>query len=255
MTIDQIVYLVASLLLAGMAVFILLGQRTLREARKLPYFMLRRERVVRGWRVVLLGLLIGLASLLTFVLGRRAAYVIYRPTPSQTSTSTRTPTSTISPVPSITPTSSITPIPSATATATITPTPQLPGEIRILIRETVTPNPEALFSPILVAERLDGFNQAINPQEGFTSPQGRLFGAFNYDNLQDGVRWTAIWYLDAEVICLETQPWDGGTGGYGYTECEPEIWMPGRYEIQLFFADEWKGSASFEVLGSDSTTN
>jgi len=255
MTTDRIVFLVASFLLICMVVLIMVGRRSLQEARKLPYFMLRRARVVQGWRIILLGGVVGIASILTFTLGRRAAYVIYPPTPSNTPTHTQTPTSTITPIPSVTPTPSITPIPSSTATATVTPTPQLPEEIRMLIRETITPNPEALFSPILVADRLDGFNQAINPQEDFTSPEGRLFGAFSYNNLQDGVRWTAIWYFNQQVICLETQSWDGGTGGYGYTECEPDVWLPGRYDIQLFFADEWKGSTYFEVLRVEGGTD
>jgi hypothetical protein len=255
MTTDRIVFLIASFLLICMVVLIMVGRRSMQEARKLPYFMLRRARVVQGWRIILLGGVIGIASILMFTLGRQAAYVIYPPTPSNTPTHTQTPTPTITPIPSITPTPSITPIPSSTATATITPTPQLPEEIRILIRETITPNPGALFSPILVADRLDRFNQAINPQETFTSPEGRLFGAFSYNNLQDGVRWTAIWYFNQQVICLETQAWDGGTGGYGYTECEPDVWLPGRYDIQLFFADEWKGSTYFEVPGLEEGTD
>jgi type VI secretion system secreted protein VgrG len=217
--------------------------------------MLRRARIVQGWRILLLGAFIGIASILTLTLGRQAAYVIYPPTPSNTPTPTQTPTASITPIPSITPTASITPIPSVTATSTVTPTPQLPEEIRILIRETITPNPEAVFSPILVADRLDRNNQPINPQVEFSSPQGRIFGAFSYNNLQDGVRWTAIWYFNQQILCLETQVWDGGTGGYGYTECEQETWLPGQYDIQIFFADEWKVSTYFEVLEPKSTAD
>jgi type VI secretion system secreted protein VgrG len=142
-----------------------------------------------------------------------------------------------------------------TPTTTITPTPQLPEEIRILIRETITPNPEAIFSPIQVAARIDRFNQPINPQEDFISLEGRLFGAFSYNNLQDGVRWTAIWYYNDQILCLETQAWDGGTGGYGYTECEPDNWLPGRYDIELFFANQWKASTYFEVLELEEPTS
>ena len=254
MTINQSVYLAASFMLLGMVVFLIFGVRAVGDARTLPYFMLRRSRLVQGWRILILGITLGLASLLTFTIGPRAVYVVYPPTPSRTPTRTQTPTATITPIPSITPTASVTPIPSETATATITPTPGLPEEIRILLRETITPNPEAIFSPILISSRIDGFNQAINPQEDFIITQGRLFGAFSYNNLQDGVRWTAIWYFQEEILCLETQPWDGGTGGYGYTECEPELWVPGRYDVQLFFGEEWKVSTNFEVLGSESAT-
>lgn len=248
MTIDQTVYLIALFFLLGTFVLILVGRRGLVEAGKLPYFMLRRSRVARSWRVIILGIAFGLASILTITLGRQAAYVIVPPTPSVTPTMTNTPTATITPIPSITPTASITPIPSITATSTETPTPQLPEEVRILIQETTTPDPEAVFSPIQVAKRLDGFNRAINPQDDFTAVEGRLYGAFSYNNLQDGIRWTAIWLFEGEVVCLETQAWDGGTGGYGYTECEPETWQAGRYDIQIFFGEEWKVSTYFEVL-------
>lgn len=254
MTINQSVYLAASFLLLGMVILLILGGRALSDARRLPYFMLRRSRVVQGWRILILAIALGLASLLTFTIGPRAVYVVYPPTPSRTPTSTQTPTATRTPIPSITPTSSVTPIPSETATATITPTPGLPEEIQILLRETITPNPEAVFSPILVSSRISSFNQAINPQEDFNQPQGRLFGSFSYNNLQDGVRWTAIWYFQDEIVCIETIPWDGGSGGYGYTECEPEAWLPGRYDIQLFFGEEWQVSTYFEVLGLETPT-
>jgi len=254
MTINQSVYLAASLMLFGMLFFLILAVRAMGDARSLPYFMLRRSRVVQGWRILILAISLGLASLLTFTIGPRAVYVVYPPTPSRTPKSTQTPTATRTPIPSITLTASVTPIPSETATATITPTPGLPDEILILLRETITPNPEAVFSPVLVSPRIDSFNQAINPQDDFNLPQGRLFGAFSYNNLQDGVRWTAIWYFQDEIVCLETLPWDGGSGGYGYTECEPEQWLPGRYDIQLFFGEEWKVSTYFEVLGVVTTT-
>lgn len=233
-----------------MMLSIYLGWRRLRDARKLPYFILRRARMAQGWRILLLGITFGTAGLLLFTIGPRAAYVFYPPTPSRTPTLTRTPTSTITPIPSITPSPSITPIPSETATPTITPTPLLPEEIRVLLRETLTPNPEAAFSSIQVASRIDRNYQAIEPQEDFIEPEGRLYGAFSFNNLQDGVRWTAVWILEGEIICLDTLLWEGGTGGYGYTECEPEAWSPGRYEIQLFFGDEWKGTTFFEVLSA-----
>ena len=48
--------------------------------------------------------------------------------------------------------------------------------------------------------------------------------------------------------------WDGGTGGYGYTECLPEGgWAEGSYEVQVFIGDQWKSSARFDVLGDPAT--
>ncbi len=64
------------------------------------------------------------------------------------------------------------------------------------------------------------------------------------------MRWTALWLRGDEVVCVpDTQIWEWGTGGYGYTECEPANgWRPGTYIIQMFLGDQWWTSASFEIL-------
>lgn len=254
MTIDQTVQLIALAMFAGLVFFVWIGWSQIREANRLPYFMLRRDRVVVGWRLLLLGLALGAGGLVVQFFGRPAAYVIVPPTPSTTPTPTITPTPSITTTPSITPTPTITPTPSITPTPTPTGTPTLPDQITVLFRETVTPPPDAAFSPLQVGTRLGPGNQAVNPRDVFILPEGRLFAAFSYNFLEDGVRWTAIWYRGDEIVCLETQPWDGGTGGFGFTECEPEAgWAPGEYEIQMFLGQTWKVSTRFTVLAGTET--
>ncbi len=249
LTIDQTVQLVALVLFAGLAVFMLVGWREILGARRLTYYLLRRKRVNRGWQMVAMGFVLGVAGLAVQFFGRQAAYVIVPPTPSITPSPTITPTPTITGTPTITLTPTITGTPTITPTPTVTGTLTLPEGITVLFRETVTPRPDAVFSPIQVARRLDASNRAIDPSDTFENPIGRLYGAFTYDNLQDGVRWTAIWLHEGEIVCLETKPWDGGTGGFGFTECEPEVWLPGEYEIQMFVGEEWKVSTRFTVVG------
>ncbi len=252
---DQALTLATLGLLAGFLVAALAGWRQLQSARELSYFMLRRQRIAQGWRMLLIGGGFGVLALALQLFGRPLAYAINPPTATPTASPTVTSTPSITPTASVTPTPSITPTASVTPTPTITSTPLIPEEIRVLLRETVTPNPEAAFSAIQVATRLDGGNQPINPAQEFRLPLGRLYGAFSYNNLQDGVRWTALWYRGDQVVCLETMEWDGGTGGYGYTECEPEGgWLPGEYEIRIFWAETWKVSAHFTVLGEPSAT-
>lgn len=254
MTIDQTVHLIALVLFAGLVLFGLLGWSQIREANRLPYFMLRRDRIATGWRLLILGLLMGAVGLVVQFFGRPAAYMIVPPTPSSTPTPTITPTPSITPTPTITQTPSITPTPTITPTPLPTNTPTLPDQITVLFRETVTPPPDAVFSQPQVATRLGPGNQPINPQTVFIQPQGRLYASFSYNFLQDEVRWSAIWYREGEIICLETQPWDGGTGGFGFTECEPESgWIPGEYEIQMFLGETWKVSTRFTVLGGTQT--
>ena len=254
MMIDRTVQWVAIVLFCTGLLLLILAVVQFRAARKLPYFLLRKEGMMRGWRLALMALLCMACTPLVLTLGKRAAYVIIQPTPSATPSPTITMTPTITSTPTITDTPPATLTPTLTSTPTDTPTPQLPAEIKLLIRETQTPQPDAVFSPILVARRLNQQNEAVDPQDEFENPLGRLYGAFTYDNLSDGVRWTAVWVLGEDVFCIETQPWDGGTGGYGYTECAPERWLPGEYEIQIFYGEEWKVSARFEVIDGQPTT-
>jgi hypothetical protein len=254
MTIDQTIILMTIIFGFGVLVAVWIGWVQIQAARKLPYYLLRKERTLIGWRWFALAAMFGLASIVSASLGQRAVYALYPPTPSITPTATKTFTPTITPTLKNTNTPTITLTPTVTPTATQTPTPALPEEIHVLLlRETQAPDPEAVFSTVLVARRIDRQNRPIGATELFMNPVGRLFGTFTYDNLTDGLRWTAIWYAGSELICLETQAWEGGTGGYGYTECEPGVWLPGEYEVQIFLGETWMVSTRFTIEGDPPT--
>lgn len=255
LTIDQTVDLINILLVAGVLFAAGLGWTEISRARQLPFFLLRRERISRGWRILLLSALLGASAVVVRLFGRPAAYIIVQPTPSTTPTATRTSTPTITNTPTITLTPSISPTSTITGTPTPTATPHIPDAIAVLFSETITPNPEAVFSPVEVSDRIDSINRAIDPGISWANPLQTLYGAFTYDFLEDGVRWTALWYLEDQVICVESEPWIGGTGGYGYTECLPaDGWTPGDYEIQLFLGEQWKVSTVFSVAGDPVTS-
>jgi hypothetical protein len=63
-----------------------------------------------------------------------------------------------------------------------------------------------------------------------------------------------LWYRGEEVVCFESKLWDGSTGGYGFTDCTPEAWIPGEYEVRMFVGELWKVSARFTVLGAGTPT-
>ncbi len=242
-TIPQIVEIVALGLFLCLAIVTWQGIRLVTGSRSLRFYRLRRNRTSLGWRLILLGVVLGVAGLSVQVFGTRAVYAVIVPTPSLTS----------SPVPSMTPTATLTPTltltPLVSDTPTITPTPSIPEELLLTFNETVTPQANAAFSPIVVAPRLDRSNLPLGGSDTFRNPPRRLFGAFTYNNLSNGVRWTALWYRDSESICEESKPWDGGTGGYGYTECAPEGgWLPGSYVIQMFLGESWKISTEFTIV-------
>lgn len=255
MNIDRMVQVAVLILGGGFLILAYVGFRIARASRDLPYFLMRRSQLVRGWRWIALGVVLAIVAVSLQVAGRQIVYAVYPPTASLTATGTETLTPTITQTPTISPTPSITPPATMTYTPTVSTTPVLPDAINVLLQETVTPNPDAAFSEIVFATRINDSIQPVAPSDVFVNPVGRLFGAFSYNNLSDGVRWSAIWLqLDSGILCVESQVWDGGTGGYGYTECEPEAWQPGEYEVQIFFAETWQVSGRFTIEGEPPTT-
>jgi len=69
-------------------------------------------------------------------------------------------------------------------------------------------------------------------------------------------QWTALWFRDGELVCFESFPWNGGSGGFGFTECTlpPSEWLPGEYEVQIFVGETWKVSGYFTVTGTPPTS-
>jgi hypothetical protein len=224
--------------------------RTIQSARQLTFYRLRGERTTAGWRLFGLSLgMFALAAWLAFY-GEPVAYRYFPPSPTPTLTPSITPipSATVSPTITLPPT--MTDTPSTTDTPTPTSTPFLPLSIEALFESAVTPNPEAAFSPIEFSTRYDGLN-AIQPATVFVNPIDTMYGVFSYDQMIPGVQWTALWLREGELVHYETKPWDGTTGGYGYTDCTDPIggWQPGMYEVQIFVGADWKVVGRFIVEG------
>jgi type VI secretion system secreted protein VgrG len=229
------------------------GIRTIRRARSLRFFRMRRDRMVRGWRLIFFGISLGGIALLVRSFAEPIAYQYFPPTPTVTFSPTVSLTPTITVTPSITLTPTITLTPSVSDTPTITPTPRIPLAIEANFESTITPNPQAIFSELVFTQGIDEETYApLNPGEVFQNPVGHVYAIFSYDGMVDGSQWTAIWYRGDELVHFETQPWDGGTGGLGYTDWDPDAsgWQPGEYEVQIYVGHEWKVSGFFMVEGS-----
>lgn len=241
--------------IAAVIFSILAGVRSINKGRKLKFFRMRRDRMVRGWRLVFFG--IGMVFV-SFFLNNYAEPVVYNffpPTATLTTTPTVTQTPTITLTPTITDTPTITLTPAITDTPTITPTPRLPLAIEAEFTSIVTPNPEAVFSPLIFAPRLDEDFQPIDPSSIFQNPVGKLYAQFSYNNMIPGVQWTTLWFRNGELVNYETKPWDGQFGGWGYSDWDPEPheWMAGEYEVRFYVGIEWKVTGIFEVQGDPPT--
>lgn len=232
------------------------GIASIRKARTLPFFRMRREEMVRGWRLLLLWAP-GMA-LLAYILNSHAEPLIYRfypPTPTSPPTATITLTPTISLTPTITVSPTITLTPAVSDTPTVTSTPHMPLAVEMQFESTITPNPEAVFSPLTFTDGLDDQYRPLKPGSVFQNPIAHMYAVFSYDGMVVGSQWTALWYREGELVHFETIPWNGGSGGLGYTDWEPDPseWLPTEYEVQIFVGTEWKRSERFMVEGEPPT--
>jgi hypothetical protein len=237
-------------LLLGMLTFFL-GVRSIRAGSRLQYFRKRHDRMVHGWRMIFAAFGFGITAFLVNSFAEPVAYRVFPPSP----TITLTPSITITP--SISPTSTITLTPTITETPSITNTPALPSEVQSRFESTITPQAPPTFSALVFGRNLDENFQLEEVASEFENPITEIFGVFSYDKMTPGAQWTALWYRNGELVFFETLPWNGGTGGYGYTSWAPASneWQPGTYEVQLFVGTEWVPDASgtFTVTGDPPT--
>jgi len=242
------------------AIFVFwMGIRSIQSARRLTFYRLRKQRMTGGWRRLGLGVLLLLFAIWLGSFGERIAYRYFppSPTPSLTPTITLIPTITLSPTITLTPT--ITDTPSVTDTPTITPTPYIPLAIEALFSGVVTPNPDAVFSPLQFSTVYEDF-ECVAPATSFVNPIQSMTACFSYNNITPGVQWTALWYREGELVKYDTHVWGEvvgeSTGGLGASEWAPppEMWQPGNYEVQIFVGEEWKVVGRFVVSGEPPTS-
>lgn len=230
---------------------LLLGVRTVRAGSRLRYFRKRREMLLNGWRLIFVAFGMGVVSVVVNFFAEPTVYRFFPPSP----TVTLTPTITVTPTVSLTPTITFTP--TITNTPSVTNTPSIPDEILAQFESTITPETAPVFSSIRFGRQLDANFQPVDAAEEFANPIEKIYGAFSYDQMTSGVQWSALWYRNGELVYYETLPWNGGTGGYGYTEWSPpsDAWLPGTYDVQIFVGTDWLPNArgTFVVTGNPPT--
>jgi len=237
------------LLLAAVLLSILVGINSIRSGQRLLYFRKRRQLILRGWRLLFVALILAGILFLVNRFAEPVAYRFYPPSPTITITPTITETPTITVTPTITLT------PTITNTPSITETPAMPIAVEAQFQSTITPNPTVIFSDLVFSTELDKDFQPVNSASEFKNPVPKVYGVFSYDQMTVGAQWTALWYRGQDLVCFETLPWNGGTGGFGYTECDAPVggWLPGEYDVRLFLGTYWKRTGRFAVTGPPPT--
>src|SRR3990172_9593030 len=150
-----------ALAVIGILLSLWIGFRAIRKARTLRFFRMRRDRMVRGWRLIFFAVVLVFVTFFLRMYAEPIAYRFFPPTPTATQTATIT----------LTPTITFTP--SVTLTPTVTPTPQVPLAIESAFESTITPNPEAVFSELIFTQGIDQETYLpLNPGTVFQNPAG-----------------------------------------------------------------------------------
>lgn len=249
------------LLLLGFGITAVAGLVTLARSRRMRYFQVRRDAVMRGWQHLLVSVALLIASGFVAGLGTPLLRLAVPATHTALPPSATQPSATPRPsnTPSASPTATHTPGPSptstATGTATVSPTPVLPvAFITPIVSATVTPPAEAIAAEMRFTQRDDC--TTTNSSGFFDQLPKTIYAHFFYNNWLPGVQWSGVWLRDGEVVFVETNLWDGSTGGCGFSDFDnaKNWWPEGHYEVQIFVGDRWLVSGTFEVVRSTPTS-
>lgn len=112
------------------------------------------------------------------------------------------------------------------------------------------PSADPVFSDITFG-LLDSRGQ---PQgNGFVLPAGNIATArFIYRNLENGLNWIAIWYLNGKEFKRVESTWNAGPNGSSQnTSIEvAEGLLPGSYRLELYIKDRLQATSDFTIAGS-----
>ena len=236
------------LALGGALLAFILGVNSIRKGSKLVYFKKRQDTIAKGWRFILVSILLAGAAFLVNNFAEPAIYTVFPPSPTITNTST------ITLVPTISLTPTLSPAPTITETPSITSTPAMPDFVRTQTTSMVDPGTAVVFSPVQFTRALGEDGMPVESLTTFENPVSQIIAFYSYDQMVLGTQLSFVWYRvdDWEVVCSSTQVWETSTGGYNAVTCAPtdaDIWLPGEYEMQIFTGMQWFDSARFEIGG------
>jgi hypothetical protein len=262
---ETYVSMTAGLLGLGFAVSLAAGVIELARARRLPYFLLRRQALEHGWRSLILSVFFLIFGLAVLIGGRPLVETVVpatltptiSPTPSITPSPTASPTITLTPSLTLPPTDTLTPSP--TAPPSVTPTPGYPaGLITPIPDATVTPQPDAVIGLITVAVDQTDTGQPVGAASQFDAGQlTKLVALYSYDKMTNGVQTSTVWYRDGAPIFVDTAVWVGGTGGSTVVGDECPLaqcqLLAGNYRVAVFVGSQLKRFADFVITGTPPT--
>ncbi|HEX2905303.1 MAG TPA: carboxypeptidase-like regulatory domain-containing protein [Phototrophicaceae bacterium] len=97
------------------------------------------------------------------------------------------------------------------------------------------------------------FDLQNNPYgNGFVLPTGNVASArFLFRNMEIGLEWTSIWYLNGSEFSRQANTWNEGASGSTTTSIRSEtVLPPGSYRLELYIANRLATTSDFTIAGA-----
>jgi S1-C subfamily serine protease len=87
---------------------------------------------------------------------------------------------------------------------------------------------------------------------GYVLPSGNTASArFIFRNMENGLDWTAIWYLNGTEFTRTNAVWNEGTDGSTTTSIESQTGLPpGSYRLELYVTNRLLATSDFTIAGA-----
>jgi len=107
------------------------------------------------------------------------------------------------------------------------------------------------LGPIIFAEGVDHNDNPIRPGTTFKSGIKALYGFFDYQGMEDGLKFSAQWSRDGERGRPNDFLWEGGESGNWWVGLRSKVGsLPeGEYQLELFVEDELLQSGTCTIGG------
>ncbi|GMQ78367.1 MAG: hypothetical protein BMS9Abin02_0871 [Anaerolineae bacterium] len=115
---------------------------------------------------------------------------------------------------------------------------------------------ETNIGPITFSTDITSNYQAVDPGSRFTEGYFTLYATFNYENMEEGTRWSWVWKRNGQVINGGEQVWSYGSDGPGYVYLGPEEgFQLGNHSLEVWVEDKLMSQSSFSIIEGVSASN
>ena len=96
-----------------------------------------------------------------------------------------------------------------------------------------------VFSNLLFSTEVTSDGRPIHPTHVIPAGVGEVYASFDYDNMQNGKPWSAVWMADGKIIIEQNEPWDDGESGRKTVKISNRRGVPsGEYQLVLGIGGE-----------------